>query len=413
MTAWRDPDFRRLWAGQGVSYLGSQVSVVALPLTAAAVLHAGPLHMGVLAALSRAPYLLLGLVVGVWVDRLPRRPALVAVNLALAVVLAVVPAGALLGWLGLPQLYAVTFVAGSFAVFLDVAHLAYVPTLVPAHRRTGAQSLVEVTQSTGQLGGPALAGWLVQVLTAPVAVAVDALSHLVAAGSVLAIRHRAPRPAGPAPGLLTAVRAGLRVVFGEPVLRAVTLATATLVFWASGSSALLVLHLLRERNLAPWLLGVTLGAAAVGGLLGAVVAAPLGRRLGSGPTMAYALLVGGLGAGLTPMAEWVPGWAAFTLVLTSQVVTGFGQQVHHVHQVPIRYALTPDHLHGRVNATIRTVVWGSAPVGALLAGWLAQHWGTTPVLALGAVGMATAAAWIVGSPARRVRHDADLRPAGR
>jgi MFS family permease len=401
-----------LWAGQSVSYLGSQVSLLALPLTAAVVLGAGPVQMGVLTALGRAPYLLFGLPVGVWVDRLPRRRSLVAVNLALAVVLAVVPAGALLGWLSLGLLYVVAFLSGALTVFFDIAYLAYVPVLVPAGQRPGAQGMIEVTQSTGQLAGPAVGGWLVQVLTAPVAVAVDAVSYLVAAVSVGMIADGEPVRAGVGgSGVVSAIRAGLRVVFGQPVLRAVTLATTTLVFWTSATSSVLVLYLLRCLGFAPWVLGVVLSAGAVGGLLGALTAPGLGRRVGMGPVMAAALVVTGVGAALTPVAGLVPAGAAIVVVVVSQVVTWWGQQVYHVQQVPVRYALTVDEMHGRVNATIRTVVWGTAPLGALLGGFLGHLWGLPAVLVVAAAGTAASAVWILASPARWLHHTSDLTPA--
>lgn len=254
-VAWHNRSFRRLWAGQSVSHLGSQVSLLALPLTAAVLLDAGAVQMGILTALSRAPYLLLGLLVGVWVDRLPRRRSLVAVNLALAVVLAGVPVGALLGWLSLGLLYVVTVMTGALTVFFDIAYLAYVPLLVPSGQRPDAQGMIEVTQSTGQLAGPALGGWLVQTLTAPVAVAMDAVSYLFAAATVAMIPDRGPGPAGTAAtGVVAAIRAGVRVVFGQPVLRAVTLATTTMVFWTSATTATLVLYLLRDLRFAPWVL---------------------------------------------------------------------------------------------------------------------------------------------------------------
>ncbi|GAA1751461.1 MFS transporter [Luedemannella helvata] len=407
--AWR-ADFRRLWLGTAVSTVGNQVSLLALPLTAAVVLGAGPVEMGVLTALNRAPYLALGLVVGVWVDRIPRRTVLVAAALGLAATLGAIPTAAALGRLSLPLLYATALLAGTQIIFLEVASLAAVPMVVPPEHRPATQRDIELTMSGAQLLGPALGGALVQALTAPIAIAFDAVTYLVAALAATRLRAGrtvAARPAGRA-GLLAQISEGVRLVTGERVLRAVTLATATFVFWTTAYTAILVLFLVRDVGLGAGVLGAVLACGAVGGITGAALAGPLGRRLGSGRAMATGLITGGLGAALAPLSLTVPPPAAAFVVALSQALMWGGQQAHTVHQVPVRYALCPDHLHGRVNATIRTTVWGSSTVGALLGGVLGATIGLPATLAATGVAAALAAGWIVASPARRLRSSTDL-----
>ena len=406
---WRNRDFVSLWSGQSVSYLGSQVTIVALPLTAAAVLHAGPVQMGILAALNRVPYLIFGLFIGVWVDRLSQRTILIFVNIALAATLGVIPLAAAGDWLNMTTLYAVTFTAGTLAVLFDIAYLSFVPALVDPHHLVGAQGMVETTQSSAQLAGPVLGGWLIQVVTAPIAVLFDTITYLIAAGSVLLIRPDPPRTPhhGIRPKIWTQVGQGLRVVFGQPALRTVTLCTATYISCFSGFSTLFLLYLVRDLHVSPWLLGVVFGIGAAGGLVGAVLAGTVARRFGAGRTMAWSLAVSGLGAATAPLIG-SPGSFTIALVSASYAVAWFGQQMYNVVQVPLRYVLTPEHLRGRSIATIRSVVWGAVPGGALLGGYLGQHLGLPTALVVTAAVASCASLWIFLSPLVRLQRITDL-----
>ncbi|MFC7484312.1 MFS transporter [Luedemannella flava] len=294
-----------------------------------------------------------------------------------------------------------------------MAYLAAVPMVVPREHRPAAQRDIELTMSAGQLVGPPLGGVLVQALTAPIALAFDAATYLVAA--LAAARMRAGRTSTRRPdddaGMLHQIREGVGLVVRERVLRAVTLATATFVFWTTAYLAIFVLFLVRDVHLGARTLGVVLACGAVGGIAGAALAGPLGRRLGSGVTMAVALAAGGSGAALAPLAILLPHRWAVVVVASSQALAWCGQQIHMVHQVPVRYAVCPDHLHGRVNATIRTTVWGSSTVGALLGGLLGERLGLPAALVAASAGAALAAGWILASPARALRRSTDLRPA--
>ncbi|GAB2963950.1 hypothetical protein GCM10027184_09640 [Saccharothrix stipae] len=291
-----------------------------------------------------------------------------------------VPVAAGLGVLSVGLLAAVAAVAGTFAVFGDIAGLALVPMVVPREQLTRAQGVVEVGQATAQVAGPALGGWLVGAITAAGALAADAVSFLVAAVTLLWVRvvERPQVGAG--------MWAGVRAVFGHQGLRRVTLCTATHVFWFNAFTVVVVLHLVTALGLSAARVGLTLSAGAVGGLLGALVAARLGERWGRRRTMVAAVLATGGGQALVAVDQ---------LVIGAVAVMWFALQVYNVHQVPVRYEVTPAALHGRVNATIRTAVWGTAPAGALVGGLLGDLVGPRATLVLSGLGAATACLWLV------------------
>lgn len=393
--------FRLLWLSQSISYLGSQVTIVALPLTAVLVLGAGPFEMGVLLALTRLPYLLIGLPAGAVVDRVSRSGLLFVTNASLAVTLAVIPIADSGGWLSLQLLFVVAAAAGSLIVLFELSYLAFVPELVDRSDLTRAQGLTEITQSLGQLGGPAIAGWFVAVVSAPAAIGVDAVTYVIAAAAVLAISTRhAPLRTRKVEPFLAGVKRSARAVFGQPVLRAVTLGNATFAFWFSAYSALSVLFFVDDLGASPTLVGLIIATGAAGGLLGASIAPRLGEHFGTGPVMAAALGMGGIGITILPLSSLLAGTGAIATAIGAQAIAWFGFQVFNVQQVPFRYLLNPSELHGRVNAMIKTVSWGAAPGGALLSGLLGATIGLGPTLTVCGIGAASASGWIVFGPAR-------------
>ncbi|NEB00793.1 MFS transporter [Streptomyces sp. SID13726] len=409
--------FQLLLLGQTVSLVGSAVTLLALPLTAIDLLGAGPFETGVLLACGRAPYLVCGPVAGVLVDRLSQRALLMGANLVMAAALATVPVAALTGHLALAHLYTAATVVGTATVLADVAYLACVPRVVPAGQLVRAQSRLELGQSLAVAFGPPLAGWLIGAFSAPTALLADSASFVVATALLPYVAMRDPetddggqkqpnghgsggRRAGA--GILAEAAEGARFVLGSARLRAVTLATATLVFCYNAYSAVFLLYLTQRLGLSAGATGAAVGIAAAGGVAGALVARPLARLLGLGRVLAAALLLSAAGAVLTPMVA-VTGWAALLGVALSHFLLWAGQQIYNVHQVPIRYVLTPPALHGRVNASIRTVVWGLAPLGALLGGACGTAFGTRTTLLLSGAVIALAAVWIVRSPLWAVR----------
>ena len=397
--------FHLLLTGQSVSLVGSAVTLLALPLTAIDLLSAGPFQTGVLLACGRAPYLLCGPVAGVLVDRRPHRALLMGANTVMALVLATVPVTALTGHLSLPHLYVAALVVGTATVLADVAYLACVPTVVPSAQLVQAQSRLELGQSIAVALGPPLAGWLIGAFSAPAAIFADAASFLLATALLPYVTMRPPPHPSAAlttGGIVTEAAEGARFLLRTARLRAVTLATATLVFCYNAYAAVLLLHLTGQLGFSAYETGTAMGLGAAGGVAGALVARALARALGLGRVLVAALLLSAAGAVVAP-AITTTGWPALPGIALSQFLLWTGQQIYNVHQVPVRYALTPPALHGRINASIRTVVWGLAPVGALLGGACGTWFGTRTTLALSGTVMALAAAWIVRSPLWSVR----------
>ncbi|MGJ7505461.1 MULTISPECIES: MFS transporter [unclassified Variovorax] len=408
--------FYLLLTGQVVSFLGSQVTLLALPLTAIQLHSAGPLETGVLLACGRVPYLLLGLPAGVLVDRVSHRILLMTANTAMAFTLATVPlAASLHGNVSMLHLYIVAVLVGAATVIADVAFLACVPTVVRRPQLVKAQSRLELGQSAALVLGLPLAGWLIATVSAPIAILADAASFLLATALLPYVAMRPERASSATEGckdhrsvmrgsssigrVLSEAAEGALFVLRTPRLRAVTLATGTLIFCYSAYSAVFLVYLTEALRLTGAEVGTVTGIAAVGAVAGSLLARPVARVLGLGRVLVAALLASAVGAVLTPVLQ-ESGWLAAGL---SQLLLWTGQQVYNVHQVPIRYALTPPELHGRVNASIRTVVWGLASLGALLGGacgmWLDSR---TTLLFSGAL-IATATAWILASDLWTVR----------
>lgn len=399
-----------LVTGQTISVLGSQVTLLALPLTAITLLGAGSVQTGLLLACGRAPYLVLGLLAGVIVDRFPHRLILMTANLTMSAVLATIPVAALTGQLGMAHLYAANILVGVAAVIADVAYLACVPTVVESAQRVRAQSAIELSQSAAVALGPLLAGWLISALSAPVAIFLDAATFLVAALLLplvpLGSAHSPPENSKVRKEIIE----GLRFVFGHGTLRAVTLATCTFVFCYNAYSAVFLLYLTRNLGFTPGMTGAVVAIGAVGGIAGAIISSPAGRMFTLRTMLTTALLVSALGAATAPVIA-APQWAALICVAISQFVLWTGQQAYNVQQVPIRYAVAPQALQGRVNASIRTVVWGLAPLGALLGGICGDVLGLRATLLVTGLLGATAILWIRWSPlgSTTVREHQDLR----
>lgn len=401
-SLWAHQDFLKLWAGQTVSQFGSQITFLALPLVAALLLNASPLEMGVLAAAEMAPFLLIGLPAGVWVDRTARRPILILGDFSRAVVLASIPAAALLGLLTMNQLYVVAFLVGIATVFFDVAYMSYLPSMVHRASLVEGNSKLETSRAAAQVAGPGVGGVLVQVLSAPVAIAVDSLTFLVSGAFVLAIRapEAPPKIEKAGESLRREIAEGIRYVFTHALLRPIASSTATFNLFAAASGALYVLFAVNELDLDAALLGFIFAVGNVGLVLGAVFAGGLSRRYGLGNTITGAAAISGLAALLVPIAT---PQTAVALLISSQAIAGMCNMVYNINQVSLRQAITPARVQGRMNATIRFTVWGTMPIGALIGGVIGEALGLRPAMAIAAVGTSLAFLWLVRSPVRGLR----------
>jgi predicted MFS family arabinose efflux permease len=382
--------FRRLWLANGVSLLGDQVSLVAIPLVAVTTLAVSPAEVGLLTAIAGVPLLLFGLPIGAWVDRTRRRRLLIAADLGRAVALSTVPIAFVLGALTFPHLLGVAFALASMSVVFNVAATAVLPSLVPAGGLVAANARLTQTRAVTQIAGPGLGGALVQLATAPFALVVDAVSYLA---SALLLRRLSD---GPIESRDRDVRAGLRLVWREPLLRASALSAGTYSLFNAAILALQVLFLTRELVLSPAQVGLVLAAAGPGALLGATLAVRTSRRLGLGPTMIAGLAVAGLGNLALPLAP-------VALIVIAIFVNAAAQPLYNISQSSLRQALVPPSLQGRVTATMTVIAGGAAPLGALAGGVVADGVGVRSALVAAAIGTVLSCLWAFASPIRRLR----------
>lgn len=401
-TLWRHPDFMKLWVGQTVSQFGAQITMLALPLTAVLLLHASPAQMGVLGAMEMAPFLLIGLFAGVYVDRVRRRPLLVAADVGRALLLATVPVMALFHLLEMPVLYGLGFLVGSLTVLFDVAYQSYLPALVSRKTLVEGNSKLEMSRAVAQIGGPGVAGVLIQWVTAPMALAANSLTYVVSVASLLWIRGQEP-PAAPSggKGVWADIGEGLTMVVGNPLLRSIAGCTATANFFGSAAGAVLMLYLVHKVGLTPGLLGVVFAAGSAGALAGAAGASRIAGWLGLGRAIWMAIALTSVAGFLVPMATAPPSWGLPVLVV-SYILQSVGSTVYNINQVSLRQAITPGRLLGRMNASMRFIVWGVMPLGSLVGGAAGTVLGLRPTLWVMATLAALAPLWVYRSPVRHL-----------
>jgi MFS family permease len=402
-TLWRHPPFRTLWLGIAGSDFGSAITVVALPLTAIVTLGAGAVEMGLLVAVGQAPVPLFGLFTGVWVDRVRRRPLMIAAEWGRALLLASIPAAALFDSLSLAQLYVVAFAQGTLAVIFDLGVTSYLPTLIPAERLLDGNAKLQMTHQVSAVTGRGVGGALVQALTAPLAIAVDAVTFAFSAVCFAFIRtpERAPSPAGERAGMGREIAEGMRATFGQPVIAAMTITSTLGAMGGALQQSVFFLFMSQELELAPRAIGAVVGSTALGAWFGARYAAPLAQRVGPGPALIVASTISMLGYALVPLAGLGPRVMG-TLVL-SQLLAGGALTLFSVNQISLRQRLTPDALLGRVNATRRVFVFGSIPIGALAGGFLGEALGLRTALVAGACMIALSLLYALASPLRTLR----------
>lgn len=391
--------FGFVWLAHSISELGTQVTLLALPLTAAVVLDAGAWQMGVLTAAGLVPYPLLALPLGAVVDRLPHRRMLVLADVARAVLLGSIPVAALTGTLTLGHLCVVAFLTGGFTVLFDLARASLVPLLLAPEHLAAGNSRFAVSGSVAQVAGPGLGAALVQALSAPLAITVDALSFLLSAG----LLRRVPRRTRATTARLgrevgREVVAGIRFVVGHPVLRTLALALGAVNLFGLMTGSIMVLYGLRELRLAPGLVGVLIAASGAGALAGALAATWLGHRVGLGKASVVGAALYALAPALLPLAT--PGTAGLVLFGAAQLLLGCGIAILDVNVLTLRQLSTPDDLQGRTGATIRLVQWGAKPVGALLGGFLGAAAGLRPTIWLAIAGGLVSVGWLCRSPLR-------------
>lgn len=395
----RQRDFGLFWLGWSVSQVGSQVTIVALPLVAVLALDASAFQVGLLTAAGYAAWLLVALPAGVLVDRIPRRPVLVAADAGRAVLVGSVPAAAAMGWLTLVQLYAVALLTGVLTVFFDVAEPAYLPALVDRGDYVGANGLLQASRSVAMMGGPGLGGLLVRVAGAPFALVADAVSYVLSAALLAGIRTREKVRERADDPVLRDLAEGMRAAYGDSLLRALTVAAALANLTFAASEALVVVFLAREVGLPPQQIGLLLTAGGAGGVIGGLVAGGTARRVGAGRTMLLAVVVMVPARLLIPLTGTGAGVAYFVAGI---LLTGVGVVVFNVTMASFIQAAAPAHLLGRVTASLRFVSRGMLPLGGVLGGTLGSWLGLRPALWTLAVVWCLVPLWLLQSPLRRM-----------
>jgi MFS family permease len=400
---WRNPDFLKLWAGQTISLFGSQITALALPLTAVLTLQATPAQMGMLRATHSASAVMAGLFAGVFADRLRRRPILIGTDLGFAVLAGSIPVAAFLGMLRIEQLYLIQFFSGILAVSSEVTHLAFLPPLAERHQLVEANSKLQTTSSAASIAGPGLAGVLTQLITAPIAIIFDAISFLVSALFIRLIRapEPPPLPAADRKSIRAEISEGLRFVFGNPTLRPLAEAIALHFLFNGLIFSVFILYASRELKIESAMLGVLFAASGLGLLTGALAAERAARRYGVGPTMLGGTFMTAVAALLIPLADGPPPVIAAMLAF-ALFLQAFGIQINGINLVSLRQAMTPSRLQGRMNATFRFLNLIAVTIGALLAGAISGVIGLRATLAIGACGLFIPFLRLLFSPARNL-----------
>jgi MFS family permease len=412
-SLWRNRNFAHLWFAESISQLGSQVSMLALPLVAITVLHASTFAVGALTAVEFAPFVLFGLPAGAIVDRFPRRPILILADIGRAVALASVPLTYAFDALTYAQLLVVVFVTGSLTVFFDVAYQSILPALVEHDQIVDGNARLEVSRSSAQLAGPAVGGVLVQAIGAASAVTADAISFV---GSALLIRgiraHELPierREDGTSwlRALGREIREGLHYVLGHRVLRMIAGSTATSNFFSSMTTAVFLLYAVRERHYSAGLVGAVFAIGNIGPLVAAVTSARITRVLKLGRAIWLGMLIAQLATLLLGVA---PTQHAFVYFTVAWLLFGFGGTVYNISQVSLRQAITPRRLQGRMNASMRFMIWGTMPFGSLAGGALGTWIGLRPTLLVAGIGGMAAVPWVLARSVRELREMPESQP---
>lgn len=401
-SLWKNGDFLRLWGAETVSQVGSQVTLLALPLTAVLILKVDAFQMGILAALETLPFLLMALLVGVWVDRSRRRPFLIAGDLGRALALFSIPVAYLFDALTIWQLYIVAAFTGVCTVFFDVAYQAYLPAVVERDQLIEGNSKLEVSRSGAQVAGPGLAGLVVQIFRAPSAILLDAISFVASALFVASIKKSELPPPEPEArsGIGGEIAEGFRVILRSRFLSAIAVSTATINLFASGVWAIYFLFAARDLHLSPGAIGAVLSVGNLGFLAGAFAADRISARIGIGWAIVLGMVVSGLG-----MVSLIPATRgnAIPVLVSAQLLVAFGSTVYNVTQISLRQAITPARVMGRMNATMRFIIWGTMPVGGFLGGALAHSIGVRTAVIIGAAGSILAFLPLALSPIRRLK----------
>ncbi len=400
----RETEFRRFWTGQSISVFGDQVTALALPIVAVLVLHADAASMGLLTAVGLLPHLLFSLPAGVLLDRVHRRRRLmIAADLGRALLIATIPIAYATDTLTLAQLFIVAFLVGTLSVAFDISWSTVFVSVVRRDQYVAATALLNGSRSVAAVGGPSIGGILIQLLSAPIALAVDAASFVLSAANLWRIDAR-EAPIEPETGSIRSrLMAGLMFASRDPIIRRILVCAGIVSLFNFAFNALFILYVTTRLDVAPGILGLALGAGAVGSVLGAFIAEPVGRRLGVGP--AYALGIFLFPAALVPVALVTgPPAAVIAMLFGTEFLAGVGVMIVDINVGAVLVARTPDRIRARATGASRFINYGIRPIGALLGGALGTAIGVRETILFTSVAALLGAVTLIGSPVIRL-HD--------
>ncbi|MDQ2787269.1 MAG: MFS transporter [Chloroflexota bacterium] len=401
---WRHRDFLKLWAGQTVSLFGSRIGGFALTFVAILTLHATPIEVALLNVAQYGPGLIVGLFAGAWVDRLRRRPVMIVVDIGRAIVLAIIPLAAALGRLSIALLFGVALLVSILTVCFDVAYRSYLPTLVRRDELVEGNSKLQVTAAGAEFGGWSIAGFLLPIFTIPGTILIDSLSFLVSAASLATIRRHEPAliPATERARGWREIGAGLRLLRDRPIFYTLACVTGVWNLFRAIIGAAIILYVTRELHVAPAVQGVIWSVGGISAMIGALLAERVTRRWGVGPTMIGMLLLAVITTIFIPLASGPLGWIIASLLI-QQILGDGAATIYEINQVSLFQAHTPNHLLGRMHASIRFIEWGAMLSGLLLGGLLGQVIGLRAALFVAVGGQALAPLLLARSPVHELR----------
>jgi MFS family permease len=399
-----NPDFTKLFIGETISQIGSQVTQFTMPLVAIITLNATAFEVGVLNALKFVPVIVVAVFAGVWLDRRQRRPIMIMCALGNAVLIGLVPISKVAGFLSIGLLYVVITLAGSLTVIFDVGALSYVPSLVDRDQLSESNSKLQASGYFAGVAGPGVAGLIVGLITAPITLSIDAVSYLFSAAGLIAIVKREPAPHTPAShtSIRRSLAEGFRAVYGTKLLRILLGQSATLNVGFGAVSTIFTIYAVRVLGFSPDKLGLALGSLAAGAFFGSLLAARIQRLIGLPRTLTLAII----GVCASPLLLLIPRNAdvvSLLLAMSAWFGHGFGIGMWNVNTITLRQVLTPMRLLARMNATYRMVLFGALPVGAMLAGLLGDAVGYGRATLISVIALTTPMAWLTFSPVFRLK----------
>ncbi|MDH3364685.1 MAG: MFS transporter [Thermoplasmata archaeon] len=393
---WKHRDFLNVWAAETISVFGGQFYLIAMPLVAVLVLDASESDMGLLFAVEMSPFLLFGLLAGVLADRKERRMMMIVCDFGRAFTLAVIPVTWYFDLLTWPVMFGVAFVTGVFTAFFDIAYQAYLPVLVKRHQLLDANSKLETSRSSSQVAGPSIAGIVADAISAPLALVANSISFLASAFFLLRVKMRQAidkkkvhKP------VLPEIREGLNFVFRNPTLRGIAGCTSTANLFGSMFFALMMLFMVDSLLLSPTWIGIIFAVGAGGAVVGAIISARIVSAIGLGKTIVISAVLSGI-----PIILMVLAYPsnAIPILMPLWFVNGLLMVVYNVNQVSLRQAITPIHLQGKMNATMRFLVWGVFPIGGLIGGYLGETFGMRTTILISGIGTLFSVVWVALSP---------------